>query len=137
MQPIDAFRLATHNGEYATWPLRTALLHADGRPTGVDVPGYVLRKQYQVGSEWLLVTDWDCPFEEATEVLLLDHRLRRVAHRGFGAPYVSWLLERSEVVGARCLRLVFAGDVAVLVTVRDASPWWSPVRWRSRLTVTR
>jgi hypothetical protein len=137
MQPTDAFRLAVHCGDYATWPLSTALLHADGRPTGVDVPGYILRHQYRLDIGWLLVTDWDCPYEERTDVLLLDERLRITARRAFGAPYASWLLDRAEVVDARRLRLVFVGDETVLVTVRARAAWWSPLRWRSRLAVTR
>ena len=89
MQPVDDFRLAAHDGPYEGWPLRTPLLRASGERTGLSVPGYVLRHQLRVGEEWLLVTDWDCPFEEATEVLLIDARPRIIARRRFGAHYAS------------------------------------------------
>jgi hypothetical protein len=137
MQPVDAFRLATHAGPYDTWPARTPLLHADGRPTGRTVPGYTLLHQFRVGDDWLLLTDWDCPYEEATEVLLLDAQLRLVARRSFGAPYASWMLDGVDRLGDDALRLRFVGGPAIALRVAALAPWWSPGRWRSRLRPCR
>jgi hypothetical protein len=134
MLPVDTFRLAAHAGPYETWPLRTALLRDDGAPTGVRLPGYALRGQYRVGDDWLLVTDWDCPYEECTEVLLLDAALRVRARRRFGAMYASWLLDRAEVVSDDTLRLrFFGGDAATVQVVPPA--WWTPWRRAPRLRV--
>lgn len=92
LTPIDAFSLARHAGPYAEWP-RTTPLWRDGAPTATAVPGYALLRQYVLpGPRYLLITDWDCPYEEATEVLLIDGDLRLRARRSFGAPYAScWL----------------------------------------------
>lgn len=136
MQPVDTFRLAAHAGPYEQWPLRTALLRADGALTGVDVPGYVLRAQFRVGADWLLVTDWDCPYEEATEVLLLDASMRIVARRTFGAMYASWLLDGLDVLGEDAFRLRFVGGPEVALRVA-APAWWTPWRRARRLTSCR
>lgn len=135
MQPITDYRLAQPPGESAPRPLRTPLLYSDGRETGCKVPGFVLLHQFRVGVETLLITDWDCPYEEATEVMLLDATHRQVARRSFGAMYSSWALRQVEVVDARRLRLDFYGGPSLRVAVRDAAPWWSPAAWRSRLAV--
>lgn len=134
MQPITQYRLAAHAG-YAQLPLRTALLHADGRPTGCSIPGCTLRYQYRLGSGTLLITDWDCPYEEATDVLWLDAAFRIVARRHFGVPYANWLLDRADVIDERRLMLRFFGGPDVVIVLRDAAPCWSPAAWRSRLGV--
>lgn len=134
MQPIQDYRLSTQDGE-GPRALRTALLYGDGRETGCAVPGFVLLHQFRVGVETLLITDWDCPYEEATEVMLLDQTHRLIARRSFGAMYASWALQRVEVLDARNLRLAFHGGPDLALRVRDAAPWWSPTAWRSRLAV--
>ena len=132
MQPVDTFRFASHPGPYAQWPLRTALLHADGTATGVALPGYVLLHQFRVGTGWLLVTDWDCPYEEVTEVLLLDAAMRLVARRRFGAPYASWLLDGVDVLAGDALRLRFVDGPDVALQVAPPA-WWTPWRRAPRL----
>lgn len=135
LQPIHDYRLAEPPGDGAPRPLRTPLQYSDGRDTGSAVPGFVLLHQFRVGVETLLITDWDCPYEEATEVMLLDAAHRLVARRSFGAMYSSWALREVEVVDATRLRLDFHGGPRVRIAVRDAAPWWSPAAWRSRLAV--
>lgn len=138
MQPVADYRLATPVGDDTQRPLRTPLLHADGRPVGCSIPGCVLLHQFRVGTDCLLITDWDCPYEEVTEVLLLDAAHRPVGHRRLGGLYASWCLRRVDVVDARRLRLAFYGDDAAWqITVRPPGRWWSPSGWRSRLAVER
>lgn len=135
MQPITNYRLAEPTGDYARWPQCTMLLDADGRATGLAVPGYALLHQYRVSVETLLITDWDCPYEEATEVLLLDAQHRLLARRSFGAPYASWSLQKAEVMDARRLRLDFHGGPRVCISVREAATVWSWRAWCPRLRV--
>lgn len=98
LSPIDRFSLESHTGPYAEWPRTTRLLR-DGARTQTSVPGYALLRQYALpDGRALLITDWDCPYEEATEVLLLGPDDRLLARRSFGAPYASVWLSAARVV---------------------------------------
>jgi hypothetical protein len=44
----------------------------------------------------LLVTDYDCPFEECTNFILLDAAFKKRASQSLGVPYGSFLLEKIE-----------------------------------------
>lgn len=125
MRPISSFGLEQHAGEYKNWPLRTELLR-DGQKTGVKVPGFQILHQFErENGEFVLVTDWDCPFEEATEILLLGPSLRVLCRKTFGAPYYSWLLMGVNVKGADTLELDF-GEDGILRQVSIASKtWWN------------
>ncbi|MCQ4384164.1 hypothetical protein NO136_20065, partial [Clostridioides difficile] len=60
MKPIERFLLETHGGPYETWPSRTHVL-VNGVRSGLTVSGYVLLRQFETPSAYLLVTDYDCP----------------------------------------------------------------------------
>lgn len=132
MIPIHRFSLEQHAGPYDTWPLRTRVL-ADGEPTELFIPGYVLLHQFAVDDEYLLVTDYDCPFEEATVFVLLSGDLRILARRTVGVMYNSFLLTGLEQTGPRQLVARFGDDFRVRVTVRPRGiPFLRP-----RLSVRR
>lgn len=100
LKPCTEFALETHSGDYATWPLRTRLLR-HGAATSCFLPGYSLLHQYAIcfvgrPLEYLLVIDCDCPFEEATTVVLLSDDMRLLGKCTFAAPYASWLLRSCE-----------------------------------------
>jgi hypothetical protein len=87
------FSLARHTGPYEAWPLKTPLL-IHGAHTGISVPGYVLLAQFSTLEYHLLVTDYDCPFEERTEFILLDKDKTRVLDcRDIGGAYASFLFD--------------------------------------------
>lgn len=66
----------------------------NGVPTACYVPGYRLLHQFQTGTgDYLLICDWDCPFEEASEFVLLSPELRILARRSLGLPYASFVLD--------------------------------------------
>ncbi len=122
MTPIDRFRLAVHPGEYATWPERTPLLSIDGA-TDLAILGYSLRHQFEVDGEFLLITDFDCPFEESTCMTLIDRDLRIRAERSLAVPYGSFQLEKVEVIDSRSLELWFYGSGSWRLSVRERSRW--------------
>jgi hypothetical protein len=123
VHPITRFALAAHDGPYESWPRRTPLL-VDGQLQAATVAGYQLRYQFAVAEGFLLVTDYACPFEEATTFVLLDQRLYELAQHTQAAPYSSWLLDRIEVVDARTLAAVFHdGDRWLLsLTAQSSGP---------------
>ena len=92
MEPIARFGLESHAGPYERWPT-TSRLVVDGAPLDVRVPGYVIEAQYSTRLGTLLVTSFDCPFEESNSFVLLDDALRVVARRQLLTPYASWLLD--------------------------------------------
>lgn len=64
-------------------PLRSTLF-ADGRTTGVWIPGTRLVRQFSTERGFVLLTDYDAMFEETTSVILLDARPRAVSWRSLG-----------------------------------------------------
>jgi len=128
---IDSYALTAHEGPYADWPLTTPLL-CDGRPTDARVPGYVIEGQYRWREFVLLLTSWDCPFEESCDMLLLDAAHRIVAHASLGAPYASLLLHAHWPIDASSLRLHFHQRDCYTLTVTPPS-WWWPGGHRLRL----
>ena len=65
--------------------------------------------------EYSLITDWDCPFEEAIEFILLDSTLKILAKRKLAVPYCSFLLENLQVLNEHTIHLAF-----------DNKDYWQP-----------
>lgn len=123
MRVIELFSLASHAGDYRNWPLQTRLLR-HGVSTACHVPGYRLLHQFQTETgDYLLICDWDCPFEEASEFVLLNRELQILARRSLGLPYASLVLEGVEIVGPDELRLNYYPDRKWALRVM------SPVKW--------
>ena len=116
MHTIDRFALEQHEGLYESWPLRSGLL-LDGQEIPLRVPGYVLLHQFETQHGYLLITDCDCPFEEATSFVLLSNAMRLLACRTLSAPYASFLLERIEWLDASRCRAIFNRNDSWLVTL--------------------
>ena len=93
MEPINRFTLEKHDGEYETWPLRSRLF-LDGKPTKLSLPGYVLLDQFEIADGYILITDYDCPFEEITNFAFISKQpLRLISCRWLGWMYETFLLE--------------------------------------------
>ncbi len=132
LETITTFALATHEGEYADWPLTTALLR-EGVPTGQYVPGYVIEGQYRWGEHVLLINSWDCPFEESYDFLLLDATCRIIAQQQLGVPYGTYLLHAHWPLTNESLRLHFYEADCFTLSIVPPSGWWHR-RHRLRLT---
>ena len=122
---ITTFSLEVHEGPYESWPAKSKLL-ADGAWTGERVPGCSIERQYTCDRHYLLVTSYDCPFEESQNFLLLDSRFRVVAKRFLGAPYDTFVLMDARPTGDRTIELVFAGDSTWYLEIRPPSSWHGP-----------
>ncbi|KFG93943.1 hypothetical protein GQ56_0128935 [Burkholderia paludis] len=107
MKPIDRFVLETHDGPYASWPPRTHVL-VDGMRCGLAVSGYVLLRQFETPAGYLLVTDYDCPFEEAVTFTLVSKAPLKVrAQHTVGAMYASCHLDDLTWVDERHFSATF------------------------------
>lgn len=107
--PCTRFALEKHDGPYEKWPLKSRLI-VDGAFTKIRVGGYSLLHQFELPDGYLLVTDYDCPFEEATDFILLGKDLNVISQRSIGGAYCSFLLDKIEWIDERNLIAVFHQD---------------------------
>ncbi|MEK2602309.1 hypothetical protein [Burkholderia arboris] len=122
MTPVDRFALETHDGPYEAWPPRTRV-RVDGVRSALAVSGYVLLRQFETPAAYLLVTDYDCPFEEAvTFTLVSKDPLKVLAQRTVGAMYASCHLDDLTWADDRHFSATFVGfDGRWDFTIRDRS----------------
>jgi hypothetical protein len=130
--PIDRFELQAHTGPYQSWPGRSRLI-VDGELHSTAVPGYTLLRQYALSDGFLLVTDFDCPFEESTCFVLLSPYLRVLSHRTLGGMYSSFLLKRVQWCTERELVASFIDHGDWRLTIRS----WSVPYLRPRLGLVK
>ena len=134
MKPINRFTLEKHDGPYEKWPLRS-LLYLDSRPTGISLPGYTLLQQFETLSGYILVTDYDCPYEEITSFALISEQLRLQSCRWIGWMYETFLLERIEWINDWTFTAFFCGNLRCQLTIRT---WGIPyIRPRLKLQLDR
>lgn len=134
MKPITRFSLEKHDGPYEKWPLRSRLF-LDGQPTRLSLPGYTLLHQFETPDGYLLVTDYDCPFEEITNFALISRRLRLQSCRWVGWMYETFLLEHLAWIDDRTFTASFYGDLRCRFTVRS---WGIPyIRPRLKIQMDR
>jgi len=134
MKPINRFTLEKHDGPYEKWPLRSRL-SLDGKLTDISLPGYTLLHQFETSNGYILVTDYDCPYEEITNFALISKQLRLQSCRWLGWMYETFLLERIEWIDDRTFTAFFCGNFCCRLTVRS---WGIPyVRPRLKLRLDR
>jgi hypothetical protein len=96
MKAVARFALAQHQGPYEAWPVRTSVI-IDSQLSELTIPGFTLLRQYETTAGYLLVTDFDCPFEEAVCFALIDKDFRTVlSERTVGQWYNSYILDEVE-----------------------------------------
>jgi hypothetical protein len=132
LEPIARFSLVSHEGPYKDWPLRTPLL-VDGRHTGVSVPGYEIEGQYRCDAGYLLINNWDCPFEESYDFVLLADDFATLSCVSLCVPYGSFLLHAHWPLGEASVRLHFYTSLFYTLHIRPPGR----IRRRPRLHLER
>ena len=127
MTPTQRYSLASPSGVGAQALGSAALLDA-GRATGVKVSGCLIEAQYATPLGTLLITSYDCPFEEANSFVLLDERHAELARAALGAPYASFLLLEHWPVDALTLALHYAPDVFYTLRIAPPQGWRRTLR---------
>lgn len=130
--PIDRFALQAHAGPYQRWPGHSPLI-VDGELQRTSVPGYTLLRQFALADGYLLITDFDCPFEESTCFVLLDPQFKVRSQRTLGGMYASYLLKRVRWLDERQLIASFVDQGDWLMAIRS----WSMPYLRPRLSLRR
>lgn len=133
MKPIHRYSLEPHDGPYDSWPLTSRLL-LDGKPTDARIPGYFIEAQYESGAGPVIVTSYDCPFEESNSFVLLNGSLEVVARAELGVPYGSFLLDAHWPVDESTLVLHYHEDLFYRLTVVQPRGW---LRTKPRLKLRR
>jgi len=93
MIQVNRFAIKMRGEPYDSLSHRSRLI-VDGQLTSFSVPGHTLLHQFETSSCYLLVTDYDCPFEESVCFVAISKDIRRTLDsRCVGAPYASYLLK--------------------------------------------
>ena len=106
MITIDNFTIETHEGNYENRPLKSAL-YFNGEKLSVKVSGYVIEKQFELPNYFLLLINWDCPFEEGCEIVVLSKGFKIVGNYSFTPFYHSYLLTSFSELSLDQYKLVF------------------------------
>lgn len=115
MKSTSLLSLKKHSSPYEKWQLKSELLK-DGKRTGKYVPGFVIEAQYVYKDHYLIVTSWDCAFEESQEFLLLSKKLDVLSKKHVGEIYSTVWIESHEVVADDQVLFHCNGDLDVLIT---------------------
>ncbi len=122
VRPIHRYSLEPHDGPYDSWPLTSRLL-LDGKPTDARIPGHYIEAQYESPTGHLVVTSYECPFEESNSFVLLNGSLEVVARAELGVPYGSFLLHEHWPVDESTLTLHYHEDLFYRLSVVQPSGW--------------
>jgi hypothetical protein len=104
--PIDKFTIQEHEGKYEDRPLKS-LLYFNDEELNVKVSGFVIEKQYELPNYFLLLVNWDCPFEEGCEVVVLNKNFEIIGSHSFTPFYNSYLLSSVNELSCNHYKLVF------------------------------
>jgi hypothetical protein len=116
MHLVELFTLENHPPPYNLWPRRTRLFaHKDD--TGQTVSGYVIEAQYRCAAGYLLITSYDCLFEEANTFTLLNDRFETVATKDLGAWYETFWLEKHTPTSENSLELDYGDGLVYSLTI--------------------
>ena len=116
-------------------PPRSELI-ADGRSTGIVVPGVTLEAHYETPDWHLLFTTENIPFEEALHILLFDRRLVRLDEVELSHPFTPGTVTGLQTNDSRVRFSFFGGDsweVTVLPRPRRLAPRQAPTGVKGRL----
>lgn len=83
MKRIDTFAFEPRTPGRDLDATSTVLL-VDGKPAGIAIEGLQLVDQFDTGRGYLLVTDYNDPWEEQTVVTLLDAELKQLDKKRLG-----------------------------------------------------
>ena len=119
IEQIDSFSLVSHGGSYESWPSKTKLLF-DGVDTGKEVAGYIVELQFKVDENYLIITSYDCPFEESNSFILLDNSFKTLCVTELGQMYDSFLLEDYKIISDEEIILKYHGNYFIKLKIQAA-----------------
>ena len=146
MTPIDDFSLESSRESLPEDVSRTrSRLRYNDQLVG-EIEGLLIDRQYRLpDGEYLIIADYDCPFEEALAISLLDSAFRTLDRRGIGGMYTTGSLRDVTIEDERTLRFSFFADdlweLEVLPSARwmpltdlALAGWINPYEWVMQLS---
>lgn len=115
-EEVVNFSLLPHEGPESTWGGKSILLF-NGVLTKTEVPGYVIERQFKYNEHYLIVTSYNCPFEESNEFILLNSNLKTISKRSVGNWYGSYWLKDVTPLNRNKLLINFKNDFQVVLKV--------------------
>ena len=97
MRRIDKFAFE-HRAPGQDLDATSTSLLVDGKPVGVAIEGLQIVDQFDTGRGYLLVTDYNDPWEEQTVVTLLDAEFKQVANKSASSASVAEEKKESKTV---------------------------------------
>ena len=125
MREISCFSFKPQPGPYESWSLCSELIQ-DGKRTGKFVPGFVIGAQYAYKDLYLIVTSWDCPYEESQEFILLSKDLTVLCKKHIGHIYSTVILESHEAIAEDQVLFHCNEGVDIIVTAKSGLLHSSP-----------
>ncbi|MCL1089866.1 hypothetical protein L2744_09635 [Shewanella profunda] len=131
MQPITGFSLlAECKDGLEPDPLKMPL-YFNGQQTHTFIAGLVIEGQYRCvlpnkTSGYLVITSFDCPFEESTEFSLLDDTFALVTKTSLAQLYDSFLLYAHWPMADNRLRLHYYGQFVLDLVITAGTSWLMP-----------
>ncbi len=116
MEITTQFSLEKHDGPYEKWPL-TSRLFVNGEDTRTKLPGFVIECAYTCSVGYLIITSWDCPYEEFNNFTLLNHAFESVAKTALGAMYDTYLLDAHMPISDHALGLTYYRDLHYTLSI--------------------
>jgi len=128
MQPITAFSLLTARTDGLEPNSLKMPLYFNGQHTHTFIAGRVIEGQYRCvlpnkTSGYLVITSFDCPFEESTEFSLLDEAFKLIATTSLAQMYDSFLLHSHWPMADNRLRLHYYGQFVLDLVITASSSW--------------
>jgi hypothetical protein len=120
--PIHRYSLEAHSGPYESWPT-TSVLCVNGLQTQTRIPGFVIEAQYASSMGDLLITSFDCPFEESNSFLLLNGSGSIISRAELLAPYSSFLLHEHWVIDSATIGLHYQEETFYTVRLLPPGSW--------------
>ena len=125
MREISCFSFKPQPGPYESWSLCSELIQ-DGKRTGKFVPGFVIGAQYAYKDLYLIVTSWDCPYEESQEFILLSKDLTVLCKKHIGQIYSTVILESHEAIAEDQVLFHCNDGMDIIVTAKSGLLHSSP-----------
>ena len=130
MQPITAFSLLTVRTDGLELNPLKMPLYFNGQHTHTFITGRVIEGQYRCvlpnkTSGYLVITSFDCPFEESTEFSLLDEAFKIIATTSLAQMYDSFLLYAHWPMADNRLRLHYYGQFVLDLVMTTGCSWLS------------
>ncbi len=114
MEKVDIFALKPFDGRTENM-LVCSQLDANGQNTDQIIPGVQIEGQYKCDAGYLLITNYDCPYQETDEFVLLNQHFEMIDRNWLG--FFSPLIFRHWPISDTAIRIHYYDDTYYTASV--------------------